>query len=304
MEAEISHENAALLRTPRIAKNLDDMESISSIRETKNDSRNLTSTVKIGGTSIGPSHFSVIAGPCSIESRSQFLETASAVKKLGASILRGGVWKMRTNSSSFQGMGEDAFDFIPQVLKETSLGLVSEVTDPRQIEVLYPFVDMFQVGARNMHNYSLLKELGVAKKPVLLKRGFSALVDEWIQATEYISKNGNDQIVLCERGIRTFETSTRFTLDLNGLLIAKTRCPFPVIVDPSHAIGIREHVPKLALAAAVSGADGVIVEVHPRPHEALSDGKQALTLNDFDKLMNDIRRVLWAIGKPLAEGGT
>ena len=258
-----------------------------------------TKPVKVGNVVIGGPAFAMIAGPCSIESREQFFETATAVKKSGAVLLRGGIWKMRTSFQSFQGLGPEAVSFIREVLDHTGLQLVSEITDPRQVELLDPLVGMYQVGARNMYNYALLKELGQTRKPVLLKRGFSALVDEWIKAAEYISMGGNDQIVLCERGIRTFETSTRNTFDLNAVLVAKSRTSFPVIVDPSHAVGIREYVPKLALAAAVAGADGLIVEVHPRPAEALSDGFQALTIPDFQKLSYDLERVLGALDRTM-----
>jgi 3-deoxy-7-phosphoheptulonate synthase len=258
-----------------------------------------TKPVKVGNVVIGGPAFAMIAGPCSIESREQFFETATAVKKSGAVLLRGGIWKMRTSFQSFQGLGPEAVSFIREVLDYTGLQLVSEITDPRQVELLDPLVGMYQVGARNMYNYALLKELGQTRKPVLLKRGFSALVDEWIKAAEYVSMGGNDQIVLCERGIRTFETSTRNTFDLNAVLVAKSRTSFPVIVDPSHAVGIREYVPKLALAAAVAGADGLIVEVHPRPAEALSDGFQALTIPDFQKLSQDLERVLGALDRTM-----
>ena len=206
---------------------------------------------------------------------------------------------MRTSHQSFQGLGPEAVGFIREVLEHTGLQLVSEITDPRQVELLDPLVGMYQVGARNMFNYALLKELGQTRKPVLLKRGFSALVDEWVKAAEYVAVGGNENIILCERGIRTFETSTRNTFDLNAVLVAKSRTSFPVIVDPSHAVGIREFVPKLALAAAVAGADGLIVEVHPRPAEALSDGFQALTLEDFRQLSQDLERVLGALGRPM-----
>lgn len=263
------------------------------------DSRtNKTFTVKVGNSEIGGSHFSVIAGPCSIEGRDQFEETALGVKKFGAHLLRGGIWKMRTQATSFQGLGPEAVQFVKDVLDLTQMSLVTEVTDPRQIAILDDFVGMYQVGARNMFNYALLKELGQTRKPVLLKRGFSAMVDEWLQATEYISKGGNDQIVLCERGIRTFENSTRYTFDLNSVLVAKSRSPYPVIVDPSHSVGVREFVPQLAYAAAAVGADGIIVEVHLRPAEALSDGKQALTLQDFEKMMDQLNRILAAVGRP------
>ncbi len=258
-----------------------------------------TQVVNVGPYSIGGSEFAVIAGPCSIESESQFLETAEAVKSHGACLLRGGIWKMRTSAKAFQGLGPSAFELIQRVLKKTEMMLVSEVTDPRQIEELDGVVSMFQVGSRNMHNYSLLKELGQSKKPVLLKRGFAALVDEWIKAAEYVTTHGNPNVILCERGIRTFETSTRNTLDLNAVAFVKHNTDFPVIVDPSHAVGIRNLIPDLALAAAACGADGIIVEVHPRPEEALSDGMQALRFHDFETMMRKLEKILTALDRPL-----
>jgi 3-deoxy-7-phosphoheptulonate synthase len=252
-----------------------------------------------GTIDIGGPQFSVLAGPCSIESHAQFLETATAVKAQGACMLRGGIWKMRTSAKTFQGLGESSFDFIKSVCRETQMGLVSEVTDPRQIEEVADVVDMFQVGSRNMHNYSLLKELGRTNKPILLKRGFASLIEEWIKAAEYITAGGNQNVILCERGIRTFETATRNTLDLNAVVYVKKNTSFPVIVDPSHAVGIRALVPDLAIAAAAAGADGIIVEVHPRPKEALSDGPQALTFDDFTQMMGKIERVLGALDRPL-----
>ncbi|MBX2987704.1 MAG: 3-deoxy-7-phosphoheptulonate synthase [Bdellovibrionaceae bacterium] len=264
-----------------------------------NQTRPSTRTVKVGGLTVGGPDFTVIAGPCSIESRDQFLETALGVKKAGACLLRGGIWKMRTSSKTFQGLGSNSFDMIRSVLRETGMGLVSEVTDTEQIEQIHDIVDMFQVGSRNMHNYSLLKALGRTNKPVLLKRGFAGLIDEWIKAAEYVTNGGNPNVILCERGIRTFETATRNTLDLNAVVYAKHNTDYPVIVDPSHAVGIRALVPDLALAAAAAGADGIIVEVHPRPAEALSDGPQALTLNDFEQMMSRLNRVLSAIDRPL-----
>jgi 3-deoxy-7-phosphoheptulonate synthase len=258
-----------------------------------------SNSVRVGPVTIGGEKFVVIAGPCSIESKQQLLTTAQAVKASGASILRGGVWKMRTSAKTFQGLGGDAFNFIPEVLAQTGMQLVSEVTDARQIELVDPFVSMYQVGSRNMHNYSLLKELGQTRKPVLLKRGFAALIEEWVKAAEYITLGGNDQVILCERGIRTFETATRNTLDLNAVVWAKENTDFPVIVDPSHAVGIRNLVTPLALASAAAGADGIIVEVHPNPAEALSDGIQALTPSDFDDMMVRLERILGAVNRPL-----
>jgi 3-deoxy-7-phosphoheptulonate synthase len=258
-----------------------------------------TKPVQVGNVTIGGPAFAVIAGPCSIESPAQFLETAQAVKNSGAVFLRGGIWKLRTSAKTFQGLGSESFGFIKDVLRTTGLQLTSEVTDPRQIELLDDVVGMYQVGSRNMHNYALLKELGQTRKPVLLKRGFSAFIDEWIKAAEYVTAGGNDRVILCERGIRTFETATRNTLDINAVAYAKANTPFPVIVDPSHAVGIRELVSPVALAAAAAGADGLIVEVHPRPKEALSDGPQALTVNGFHQLMIQLEKVLTALDRPL-----
>lgn len=255
--------------------------------------------VSVGPAQLGSGTFSVIAGPCAIESEAQFEETARAVKQLGAVLLRGGIWKMRTSHKTFQGLGASSFDFVREVLKRQNMKLVTEVTDPRQVEQIDDFTAMYQVGARNMFNYSLLKELGKTNKPILLKRSFAALIGEWFKAADYIVDSGNDKVVLCERGIRTFETETRFTFDLNAVLVAKAKTQFPVVVDPSHAVGIREYVPKIALAAAAVGADGIIVEVHPRPAEALSDGKQALTVDDFRVMMKQITGIVTSLGRDM-----
>lgn len=253
--------------------------------------------VAVGPVTIGGPDFTVIAGPCSIESRAQFLETAEFVKLCGAAFLRGGIWKLRTSPESFQGLGVESFEMIKEVCQKVNLPLCSEVTDARQIEWLEDVVEVYQVGSRNMHNYELLKELGRTQKPIILKRGFAALVDEWIKAADYIIRGGNDRVILCERGIRTFETATRNTLDLNSVVYLKKHTNFPVIVDPSHAVGVRDLVPALSYAAAAAGADGIIVEVHPRPHEALSDGPQALTFDDFKNLMNRLEALLSSFDK-------
>jgi 3-deoxy-7-phosphoheptulonate synthase len=255
--------------------------------------------VEIGKIQIGGPKFTVIAGPCSIESEHQFRTTASAVKNSGAGALRGGIWKMRTSQKAFQGLGNEAFEFVKKVKNEVGLPLFSEITDIRQIEEVADFVDAYQVGARNMHNYSLLKELGRQPKPVLLKRSFSAFIDEWLKAADYVTAGGNQNVILCERGIRTFETATRNTLDLNAVVYAKKHSGLPVIVDPSHAVGISDLVPQLCYAAAAAGADGIIVEVHPNPSEALSDGQQALTLDSFDRTMRQLEKVLYAFDKGL-----
>lgn len=257
--------------------------------------------VKVGGITIGDGNFTVIAGPCSIESAVQFDSTVNAVSKSGAALIRGGIWKLRTSPKSFQGLGAESFDFVKEIIKKNNVTLVSEITDIAQIEQIDDFVGMYQVGARNMHNYSLLKELGKQKKPVLLKRGFAALVDEWIKAADYVVAGGNDNVILCERGIRTFETSTRNTLDLNAVVYAKHNCSFPVFVDPSHAVGISALVADIAIASAASGADGIMVEVHDHPAEALSDGQQALTYAQFDTMMFKIEKVLNALDRQLVK---
>lgn len=258
-----------------------------------------TKPVRVGSTIIGGDGFTLIAGPCSIESQEHFELTAKTVHKLGANLIRGGIWKLRTSAQAFQGLGDGSFTFLRDTLRKTGLNLVSEITDPRQIEEVHDFVDMFQIGSRNMHNYALLKEVGKTQKPVLIKRGFAALVDEWIKSTEYVRQGGNENVVLCERGIRTFETATRNTLDINAVIYVKQRTHLPIIVDPSHGIGIRSMVSPLALASAAAGADGIIVEVHPEPEKALSDGQQTLNFPEFEAMVKDLNRVLEAIGRPL-----
>lgn len=282
---------------------LDTLNSNSSLLSNSVDNKkNISKTVTIGSIKIGGPAFTVIAGPCSIESENQFRQVSEHVKSSGAAILRGGIWKMRTSARAFQGLGSDAFQVIQKIKTETGLSLVSEVTDIRQIEEAFPYIDAFQVGARNMHNYALLKELGHYNKPVLLKRNFSAFIDEWIKAADYVVMGGNDQVILCERGIRTFETATRNTLDINAVVYAKKHSSYPVVVDPSHAIGISEFVPQLCYAAAAVGADGIIVEVHPNPKEALSDGPQSLTFDQFGHMMQQLEKVLAAFDRPLNKG--
>ena len=262
-----------------------------------------TSLVKIGQISIGgpESPFVVIAGPCSVESLDQLSTIAKSIKLSGALALRGGMFKLRTNPDSFQGLGRDAFDIVRAVKQQTGLPFFSEVTDPRQISDMVNLVDVFQVGSRNMHNYTLLKELGQINKPVLLKRGFSSLVKEWLLAADYLVKGGNDQVILCERGIRTFENCTRNTFDLNAIAYAKHYSSYPVVADPSHATGDKNLVIPMSLAAAAAGADGLIVEVHRQPDQAKSDGFQTLDLDQFADLMKRLEKLLPALDHHLGQ---
>lgn len=259
-----------------------------------------TKGVKISSKLTIGEDFVVMAGPCSIESREQFEKTAAFVTSHGAQVLRGGIYKLRTNPESFQGLGQSVYEFAKEIKTKLQTPFISEVTDPRQIADMYDVVDIFQVGSRNMHNYALLKELGGIDKPILLKRGFSGLIEEWVYSAEYIAKGGNDRVILCERGIRTFEKATRNTFDINAIAYVKQTTPFPVIADPSHGTGDSRLVTPVALAAAMAGADGIIVEVHPEPSKALSDGFQALTFENFEQLMTKLPKALAAIDKKLA----
>jgi 3-deoxy-7-phosphoheptulonate synthase len=258
-----------------------------------------THVVHVGGVAIGDGGFAVVAGPCAVESKRQLETVARFVDDHGAAILRGGIFKLRTNPTSFQGLGAEGFEIFRSARSLTGLPVVTEITDPRQIEVLHDVVDMFQVGTRNMYNYALLKELGKTRKPVLLKRAMSALIDEWLYAAEYVLAGGNGDVVLCERGIRTFETKMRNTLDLAAVAWLKQNSELPVIVDPSHGTGRPELVEPMTIAAAAAGADGVIIEVHPDPARAFSDGQQALDFKRFEELMARLQMVLPALGRKL-----
>ena len=264
--------------------------------------KQMTRTVNIGPVTLGSSTFAVIAGPCSIESEEQFLPTAQFVLGHHASIVRGGIYKMRTQADSFQGLGDEALKLVGKMKNKLSAPFIAEITDTRQVERLYPMVDCFQVGSRNMYNYELLKELGRQDKPVMLKRGFSALIDEWIKAADYIVQAGNDQVILCERGIRSFESKMRNTLDLATVAYMKQHYDFPVIVAPSHGTGHPELIPPMTKAAIACGADGIMVEVHPNPKEALSDGFQALTYEDYKAVIDQIQPYLQLANRSFAHG--
>jgi len=255
--------------------------------------------VNVNGIEIGSSEIIVIAGPCAVESREQLFETARSVRDGGARILRGGAFKPRSSPYSFQGLGEEGLILLRQIRKETGLPVVTEVMDTRQVELVASYADMLQVGSRNMQNFPLLKEVGMCRKPVLLKRGMMATIEEFLQAAEYILNAGNEQVILCERGIRTFETSTRNTLDLSAVPMLKRLSHLPVIVDPSHGTGLRWMVPPMAKAAIACGADGLIMEVHYNPEKALCDGHQSLSIDEFDLLMSDLRKIAFAVGREI-----
>jgi 3-deoxy-7-phosphoheptulonate synthase len=254
----------------------------------------------IDGRKVGGENFALIAGPCTVESREQTLQTARVVRDAGATLLRGGAYKPRTSPYAFQGLGQEGLRLLAEAKAETGLPIVTELMDIRDLDAVLEVADVVQIGARNMQNYPLLAEVGRAGCPALLKRGLSATLDELLMAAEYILKEGNPNVMLCERGIRTFENAYRFTLDLMAVPVHKELSHLPVIVDPSHAAGRRDLVTPLSLAAAAVGADGIIVEVHPDPEKALSDGFQALTPPAFRQMMTECRKVAAAVGKNMA----
>jgi len=261
--------------------------------------RRETSVVRIGGVEIGGRSICLMAGPCTIESEEQMLRTAAAVRASGAKVLRGGAFKPRTSPYSFQGLGEEGLKLIRRVADAHGLLVISEIMDRSQITLMEKYVDIFQVGARNMQNFSLLRELGRVEKPVLVKRGLSATVDEWLMSAEYVISGGNDRVIVCERGIRAYETYTRNTLDLNAVTVAKSLSHLPVIVDPSHATGVRDKVVPMARAAIAAGADGLLVEVHYDPERAICDGPQSLYPEQFDELARQLRLIADAVGRTL-----
>jgi 3-deoxy-7-phosphoheptulonate synthase len=248
----------------------------------------MSTIVRVGEVAVGGDVPVVIAGPCAVESREQILEAATKVRAAGAQLLRGGAFKPRSSPYSFQGLEEEGLKLLAEARKQTGLGIVSEVMDPFHLPMVCEYVDVLQIGARNMQNYHLLKELGKTNKPVLLKRGMSATIEEWLMSAEYILNAGNPNVILCERGIRTFEKYTRNTLDLNAVPVVKDLSHLPIIVDPSHGIGVAKYVSAMSMAAIAAGADGLIVEVHPSPEQAVSDGKQSLTPEMFRELMGQI----------------
>ena len=257
------------------------------------------SIIKVGDVEVGGDRLVVIAGPCGVEERERTMEIARTVRKSGAVLFRGGAFKPRTSPYSFQGLGEEGLKILAQVREETGMGVVTEMTTPNQADLMVKYVDVVQVGARNMQNFELLKTVGRMGKPVLLKRGLSATIKDWLMAAEYVASEGNDQIILCERGIRTFETYTRNTLDLTAVPVIKKLSHLPIIIDPSHATGIREKVAPMARAAIAAGADGLTIEVHTEPDKALSDGPQSLYPEQFEQLMRDLYVIAPVVDKQL-----
>jgi 3-deoxy-7-phosphoheptulonate synthase len=261
------------------------------------------SVLAIGDRLIGGEHFALIAGPCTVETREQTLATARVVADAGATMLRGGVYKPRTSPYAFQGLGDAGLLMLAEAKAETGLPVVTELMDVRDLEAVLEVADMIQIGARNMQNYTLLSEVGRTRCPVMLKRGLSSTIEELLLAAEYVLKEGNEDVVLCERGIRTFETAYRFTLDLAAVPVLKSLSHLPVVVDPSHAAGRRDLVEPLSLAAAAAGADGIVVEIHPDPDRAICDGPQSLRCDDFARFAGRVRQVAELSGKQLATAG-
>ena len=255
------------------------------------------SVVNVGKVQIGGKHVVVMAGPCAVENEERLMEVAKAVKEAGAAVLRGGAYKPRSSPFSFQGLEEVGLELLAKARKTFSIPVITEVVDPHDVELVIKSADILQVGARNMQNFTLLTEVGKSKRPVLLKRGFSSTVTEWLTAADYLLAEGNNQVILCERGIRTFEDSVRFSLDISSIPVIKKFSHLPLIVDPSHAAGHYSLVPAIAKAAVAAGADGILIEVHPNPKEALVDGLQSLTISDFTRLMTELKAIAKSIGR-------
>jgi len=258
-----------------------------------------SSIVNVNGVEIGGKRIVIMAGPCAVESEQQLMETAKAVKKLGASIVRGGAFKPRTSPFSFQGLEKKALKMLAKVKSDLGIPVITEVLDIQNIEVIAKHADILQVGARNMQNFALLKELAKMRHPILLKRGFSATVMEWLTAADYLLAEGNQQVILCERGIRTFEDSVRFSMDISSIAVVKRFSHLPIVVDPSHAAGHFAYVPTIAKAAIAAGADGLLIEVHLNPEEALVDGLQSLNIPNFERLMAELKPLAKAVGRSI-----
>ena len=263
------------------------------------ESKDTETIIDINGMKIGGRNFAVIAGPCAIESRSQLFASAYAVHASGANVFRAGAFKPRTSPYSFQGFGQKGLDLLNEIGRELNMPVISEVMDTEDVDAVAESCDILQIGSRNCQNFSLLKKVGKTGKPVLLKRGYMNTIDEFLFAAEYILAEGNPNVILCERGIRSFETATRNTLDINAIPVIKSRCHLPIMVDPSHACGHTEYVPALCKAAMAAGADGLMVEVHVHPEQAMSDGQQSLNPKQFTELMDDLRLLAPALNRKM-----
>jgi 3-deoxy-7-phosphoheptulonate synthase len=286
--------------TIRIMPGVEDvMRILKPYRMASRDFQASDSKINVKGIVIGGKKIQVIAGPCAVENRTILMSIGEKVKGAGAAFIRGGAFKPRTSPYSFQGLGEEGLKYLAYVRKKTGLPVVTELMDPRDMEVIAKYADIIQIGARNMQNFRLLLEVGSAKKPVLLKRGLSSTIKEWLMAAEYIMSRGNHNVILCERGIRTFETATRNTLDLSAVPVLKKLTHLPVVVDPSHGVGKWDLVAPMAKAAVAAGADGLIIEVHTNPEEALSDGEQSLRPDDFRTLMKELKPIAAAVGRTI-----
>ena len=290
--------------SPRIVSSLERMEIAERLilpsRKAQLASREFhkeKSVVKVGSVEIGAERLAIIAGPCSVENWNQILEAGRAAKRAGASLLRGGAFKPRTSPYEFQGLGEEGLRMLSRVREEIGLPIVTEVLEPEKVELVSKYADMLQIGARNAQNFSLLRAVGKSGMPVLLKRGMMTTIEEWLQAAEYILLEGNPNVVLCERGIRTFEKATRNTLDLSAVAVLRMETHLPVLVDPSHATGSRDLVSPMAKAAVAAGADGLMIEIHPNPKKALSDANQQLNLVEFEGLMRELEPIAEAVGR-------
>jgi 3-deoxy-7-phosphoheptulonate synthase len=263
------------------------------------DFRKENTVVRVGNAEIGGKRIAVMAGPCAVENKTLMMEIAKGVKAAGANLLRGGAFKPRTSPYAFQGLEEEGLKYLAEARKLTGLPIVTEVMDPRDIQLIAEYADVLQIGARNMQNFRLLKDVGLCKKPVLLKRGISATIKEWLMSAEYIMAGGNHNVILCERGIRTYETATRNTLDLSAVPVLKQMTHLPVVVDPSHAVGKWDLVAPMAKAAVAVGADGLLIEVHANPEEAMCDGEQSLKPTVFGALMDELKPIAKAVGREI-----
>ena len=286
--------------TVRVMKGVEEvMRILKPYKLASRDFKSQDTIIKVKGRIIGGKKIPVVAGPCAVENRAMLMNVAEKVKAAGASFIRGGAYKPRTSPYAFQGLGEEGLQYLAEASKKTGLPVVTEIMDPRDLDTILKYTDIIQIGARNMQNFRLLLEVGMCHKPVLLKRGLSATIKEWLMAAEYVMSKGNQQVILCERGIRTFETATRNTLDLSSVPVLQQRTHLPVVVDPSHGVGKWDLVAPMAKAAIAAGADGLLIEVHTDPENAMSDGEQSLKPDAFKKLMTELKPIAKAVGREI-----